>query len=64
MGKPMPSGTSKERQIKHNLELCKHRANLEYVKKYRTGEVPKKIKEKHDKEFTKAAYEADRISKR
>ena len=60
----MSSGTSKERLIKSNLPLCIHRANVDYMKKHRVGEPPKEIKEKHNKEFTKAAYEADRISKR
>jgi len=60
----MSSGTRRERIIKRNLELCKHRANIDYMKEHRVGEAPKQVKEKHDKEFTKAAYEADRISKR
>lgn len=59
----MPTGTSKERVIKKNLELCRERAYRDHKEKHRTGEVPLKVKEKLDREFTKAAYEADRISK-
>jgi len=60
----MPSGTRKEQIIKRNLPLCIHRANVDYMKKHRVGEAPKQIKEIHDREYTKAAHEADRISKR
>ena len=36
----MPTGTSKERVIKKNLELCKERAYRDHKEKHRTGEVP------------------------
>ena len=64
MEKQMPSGTRKEQVIKRNLELCIHRANVDYMKKHRVGEPSKQIKEIHEKEYIKAAHEADRISKR
>ena len=59
----MHTGTRKERLIKENLEKCKERAYRDYKRDNRTGDVPNKEKAKLNKEFTKAAYEADRISK-
>ncbi len=59
----MPTGTSKERVIKENLDLCIERTRRDLLdKKMTRGEFLKEDK-RAVREYTKAAYEADRISK-
>lgn len=51
---------SKEQRIRRNKEIAIARANRQYCHNFRCSEVPRKIAEMHEREFSKAAQRVDR----